>query len=65
VPLDEGGQGGERLALLFLRRVRVDCRGIEHLARRIDHNDFAAGAEARVETEHDMPGQRRLREQSA
>ena len=46
----EAGEGGDRPVPLVLGHVRVDDVGGDDLARRVDHGDLDAGAEAWVET---------------
>ncbi len=62
VLLGEFAEDGERLVPLTLRLVRIDHRGRDHLAGRIDHRDLDAGAVAGIET-HGGAGARRGREQ--
>ena len=54
-----------RFVPLVLRLVRIDGAGIQQLAGGSDHRQLGAGAEAGVEPEHGLPGQRRLPEQGA
>ncbi len=58
-------QGVNGFGPFFLRLVRVDGAGIEQFAGRVDDGDFGAGAEAGVEAQHGLVGERRQREQSA
>ena len=55
----------KRLGLAVLRRVRVDRDGIDQLAGGVDHGHLAAGAEAGVDAEDRLAGERRLAEQAA
>ena len=65
VAVDHVLQGVDRAHPIVLRLVRIDRAGVEQFAGGVDHGDLAAGAEARVETEHGVTRQRRLREQRA
>ncbi len=56
---------GQRAGPVVLRFVRVDGAGVEQLAGRVHHGQLGAGAEAGVETQHGLTGQRRLGEQGA
>ena len=56
-------QGIDRALPIILRFVRIDRAGIEQFAGGIHYSDFAACAEARVETEDDLIGKRRLSQQ--
>ena len=65
VAVDHLFEGGQRADPVVLRLVRVDGAGIEQFAGGVHHGHFGAGAEAGVETEHGLAGQRRLAEQGA
>ena len=65
VAVDHVLQGVDRTLPIILRFVRIDRAGVEQFAGGVDHGDFAAGAEARVETEDGLTRQRRLSEQGA
>ena len=49
VPRAERGEGAKRTVPVLARLVRIDRRGVEHLAGAVDDRDFHAGAEPRVQ----------------
>ena len=65
VLLHQAAQCVQRLGLAVLRRVRVDGDRVEQLAGGVDHGHLAAGAEAGVDAQHGVAGERRLAEQAA
>ena len=65
VAAHQGGERGDRLALLPLAIGRIDDGGVEHLARTVDDSDLAAHAVAGVEPHRDLALDRRLHQQRA